>query len=428
MAATCSRIAILTYELGTGDDWFDWLDKSNAIIEQLLDEQHDLSQYPSLTAGQRWLVGNITMWVGDLEKSKQILERWRYVAEELAIRFPNVSGFQNDLAAYYMAMGKVYKRSDIAKSQECVAKARHIWEKLTRDHPDVPEYRAALASSICYTAVMLVYAQQPGADLEKQHAVKLQRELVEDYPNVPSYRDSLAILHEDFGFLLEHQGDYTQAEDEYRTMIGSYEELQRDYPNSIQFQLGVLRGRMWLGELLWHKGDPAEATQQFREAFQLGEKLYDRDLFARYYFAYLLANCADPSFRDAQRAKRLAEEVVEQVTGLGDGWITLGWALYRAGDYEGAVKALEAGTGMFTNYDTCTAQFFLAMANANLSNEKEALRHYELGLAQLDKEYDMLEYHRVRDEAARELGLPTAEGNSSISDSTSPAENLLRMQ
>jgi serine/threonine protein kinase/tetratricopeptide (TPR) repeat protein len=421
MAATCSRVAILTYELGTGDDWFDWLDKGNAIIEELLNEQHDLSKFPSLTSGQRWLVGNITMWVGDLEKSKQILERWRYVAEELALRFPNVRGFQNDLAAYYMAMGKVYKRSDIAKAQESVAKARHIWEKLTRDHRDVPEYRAALASSICYTATMLIYAQQPGADLEMQHAVRLQRELVEGYPNVPSYRDGLAIMHEEFGFVLEHLGDYKQAEDEYRGMIESYEELQRDYPNSIQFQLGVLRGRMWLGELLWHKGDPAHATQQFQEALQLGEKLYDRDLFASYYFAYLLANCADPSIRDAQRAKRLAENVVEQVTGLGDGWITLGWALYRAGDHEGAVKALETGIGLFTNYDTCTAHFLLAMANWHLGKKKEALRRYEFGLAQLDKEYDMLEYHRVRDEAARELGLPNPENNSASPEPALPS-------
>jgi tetratricopeptide (TPR) repeat protein len=292
-----------------------------------------------------------------------------------------------------------------------VAQARQIWERLTNKHDDVPEYRAALASSICFTAGMLVYAQQPGADVEMRRAVEGQRDLVEDYPRVPSYREGLAIMHEEFGFVLEHLGDYKQAEEEYRDMIGGYEELQRDYPNSIQFQLGVLRGRMWLGELLWHKGDPSDAKQEFHQALQLGEKIGERDLFATYYFAYLLSNCADPSIRNAQRAKRLAEKVVEQVNGLGDGWITLGWALYRSGDFQGAVRALETGTSLFTNYDTCTAQFFLAMANFNLVKKEEALRSYEAGLVQLEKEYDMLEYHRIRDEAAKVLALSVPENN-----------------
>jgi hypothetical protein len=64
------------------------------------------------------------------------------------------------------------------------------------------------------------------------------------------------------------------------------------------------------------------------------------------------------------------------------------------------------------------------MANWHSGKKKEALRRYELGLAQLDKEYDMLEYHRVRDEAARELGLPNPENTSPSTELEPPAATL----
>jgi hypothetical protein len=68
-AVTCSRIAILTRDLGSGEDWSVWLEKSTSIIEELLSERHDLSQFPSLTAGQRWIVGAVSMGVSDRKKS-----------------------------------------------------------------------------------------------------------------------------------------------------------------------------------------------------------------------------------------------------------------------------------------------------------------------------------------------------------------------
>jgi serine/threonine protein kinase/tetratricopeptide (TPR) repeat protein len=412
MAATCSRIALLTFELGTGEDMFVWLEKSNAIIQELLDEQHDVSKYPSLTAGQRWLVGASSMWVSDREKAYRVLEKWEQIGQELVNRYPAISGFQNDLAASYLALSKLYKGTDIAKALEYAKKSRHIWETLSHDHPRVPEYRAALASSICFTAILRVYAQQPGALKEKESSEKIYRDLVGEFPDVPGYREGLAQLQEDLGFVREHYGDYENAEAAYRDMIHSYEKLQSKYPTSIQFQLGILRGRMWLGELLWNNDAQAAAMEQFQQALLLGEKIGESDLIASYYFAYFLANCADPTFRDAQRAIKLADKVVKQVSDYGDCWITLGWALYRADQYEAAVKALETGTGMFTNYDTCTAQFFLAMANHKLRKKEEALRCYNMGVAQMNKEYDMFEYRRIRAEAEKLLGIPPTTGSS----------------
>src|SRR5262249_33226266 len=95
-----------------------------------------------------------------------------------------------------------------------------------------------------------------------------------------------------------------------------------------------------------------------------GLKLAPEDPAARNKFAWLLATCPAPRFRDARRAVELAQKAVALAPRDANMHNTLGAAHYRAGEWPAAVAALlEAvelrhGTGRIDSSDL----FFLAMA------------------------------------------------------------------
>jgi tetratricopeptide (TPR) repeat protein len=238
-----------------------------------------------------------------------------------------------------------------------------------------------------------------------RRAVELADALAQESSGVPDYRALQGSMHEELGFFLEHVGRYDEAEANYWSALDHFQALATAYPNARSYQQNVLRARMWLGELLWATDRRSEATEQVQQAAALGEQLAPLDPFAAYLYAWLLADCADPTLREPDKAERFSRTATESLRGVGEGWITLGVALYRLGNFEDAIKALERGVSMPTIYDVCTAHYFLAMAYSELGQKDRAMQCYEAGLTKMSKEYDMLEYRRVRDESAKELGL-----------------------
>jgi tetratricopeptide (TPR) repeat protein len=93
---------------------------------------------------------------------------------------------------------------------------------------------------------------------------------------------------------------------------------------------------------------------------------------------------------------------------------TLGVALYRAGDWPGAIEALEKSIESQgrTSYD----DFFLAMCRWQLGERQEALRLYDQAVRWMDKDRpNDEELRRFRAEAAELLGIgdPSLSGRES---------------
>src|SRR5262249_40805106 len=138
------------------------------------------------------------------------------------------------------------------------------------------------------------------------------------------------------------------------------------------------RMRQELGDLLTARGRREEAGQAYAQVIVVRKQLvqkfpavpaYCRDL------AWVLATCADPQFRDAAQAVRLARQAVERAPQGGDCWRALGVACYRAGDWRGAVTALGKATDLHAGGD-CEEWFFLAMAHWQLGERSQARDWY----------------------------------------------------
>jgi serine/threonine protein kinase len=148
-AVACFRIAIVTYESGTGENWLPRLEQGVAIVEKLLEEKHDLSVFESLQSGQRWIDGaTYRSSIPDFDQAGPIVDRARVAWEELVRRFPTVAGFQNDLAAFCAIAAALTEATDVEQSLGLYAKAIGIWQNLANAHPEAPHYRAALVNTL----------------------------------------------------------------------------------------------------------------------------------------------------------------------------------------------------------------------------------------------------------------------------------------
>jgi serine/threonine protein kinase/WD40 repeat protein/Flp pilus assembly protein TadD len=118
--------------------------------------------------------------------------------------------------------------------------------------------------------------------------------------------------------------------------------------------------------------------------------------------AWLLATHPDPRRRDPGRAVVLARKAVELDPDDGDYWNTLGVAEYRAGDWKGAIAALEKSVALqgHNSYDA----FLLAMARWQQGQRDEARRLYDQAVEWMKtvKPNDE-ELRRFRQEAAELL-------------------------
>jgi uncharacterized protein HemY len=122
--------------------------------------------------------------------------------------------------------------------------------------------------------------------------------------------------------------------------------------------------------------------------------------------AWMLATCADVTFRDAARAAALAREAVKMEPEKRAFQNTLGVACYRAGEWTEAraalAKSMELGGG-----GDAFDWFVVAMLAWQQGEREEAGRWYEKAVAWTEKNRPHDEELRgFRAEAAALLGMP----------------------
>ena len=232
--------------------------------------------------------------------------------------------------------------------------------------------------------------------------------------------ESLRVLAEAFdglGHSLLATGDAQGAESAFREALAVRDQLAAEAPNPGRFRdLAVARES--LGRALVEVDRSGEAIEERRIALQIWDILAvnqpkdsdfrDHRIDALNDLAWLLSTDPDPALHDPPRALHLAEEAVRASADHVASWNTLGVARYRAGDWSGAIEALERSAahgpdGGGTAFD----YFFLAMACRRLNDDGRAREWYEQGVAWAARYrpgHPALE--RFREEAEALLGNP----------------------
>src|SRR5262249_53548213 len=143
--------------------------------------------------------------------------------------------------------------------------------------------------------------------------------------------------------------------------------LLRDFPAVARYQREALQVRAQIGDLLGGTGRTAEAAKAYAAARSLGQRFTADDPVSYGTYAWFLASCPDPAFRDAPLAIRMAKQLLERLPEIGPLWLTLGVGHYHAGDYPEAVRTLGKEARLPTGQSS-TGGFYLALAHWQLGH------------------------------------------------------------
>src|SRR5690606_37693499 len=215
------------------------------------------------------------------------------------------------------------------------------------------------------------------AERAVSRAVENAERLVDDFPT-PGHREILGSVYKEHAYFLEHVGRLEEAEQAWRKSLRIFDELRRIYPTVPRYLLPVMSARIELSMVLWETGQRDEAREHFDEVLALGAQIGEDQLLERFWFAWFLADCVDPDYRNPQRAAKIADTLIAAKPHVGEYWITRGIAYYRLGRHQDAIDAIEKSMPLVKYYqDSAHALFFLAMARHKLNQTDAARKQYD---------------------------------------------------
>jgi serine/threonine protein kinase/cytochrome c-type biogenesis protein CcmH/NrfG len=188
------------------------------------------------------------------------------------------------------------------------------------------------------------------------------------------------------------------------------DEVIRFYTAALALRPHELAGYRGLADALLQRGKFEEAIALYRKATKIKpESGAPQSGQMQSRLAQILADYPDSKVRDPRLAVEYAKEAVELAPQNWRFWKTLGLANYRAGDWEGAIAALERSVKQRSGGTNVLASssewFFLAMAHWQLGNHEEARHWYKQAVQWMDKETPQYEgVARYRAEAEKLLG------------------------
>jgi hypothetical protein len=301
---------------------------------------------------------------------------------------PDSLGSMNNLANSYAALGRHADALKLRKETLALRKAR-----LGPDHPDTLMSMNNLANS--YNDL----GRNAEALKLREETLALQKaKLGPDHPETLVSMNNLANSYAGLG---QHAEALKLREE---TLVLRKAKLGADHPQT----LGSMNN---LATSYFGVGRHAEALKLYEETLALRKAKLGSDhpdtLLTMNNLAMFLATVSDVKLRDLPRALELAQRVVELAPQEPDYVGTLGTALYRTGDWKGAIPVLEKAIGLRKPDHPINANegFFLAMAHWQLGEKDKAREWFARSVKWMEKGMEDGELKRFRAEAAALLGI-----------------------
>ena len=246
--------------------------------------------------------------------------------------------------------------SDPSRAVALLKDACTVWERLVAAAPEVTGFRQDLAGCYYYYGHAMSIADQPdvaATSLEKSYKL-LEACMIEGSPD-GGCREDFALVACD------------------------------------------------AGQVLKRTGKPAEALALYRRALDL----YPSSAALRNVMARSLADTVEITNEDAARAVELARQATNASPREAEYWNTFGVALYRNGDSQGSIAALNKCVELRNGGDGWD-WFYLAMAEHRNGNDTAAQQWFEKGVEWCGEQNSRTRkgIQPLYDEAAKYVGFP----------------------
>jgi tetratricopeptide (TPR) repeat protein len=303
-----------------------------------------------------------------------------------------------------------------AEAEVAFRTALGVFQKLETNLADKPEHQVSLAHTLALGALWLQNAGRhaDAAEVSRRALGQFDR-LAAKEPTNRIYLEWLAGEHFRLGSILSSANTRGEAEKAFREAAIRYALLAGDGADRHDFQFALASTHHNLAIQLLCLKRTEVAIREFRQSLKLYGELpaafreksgYRRNVAATSNnLAWVLATAADPKLRNSADAGALAKQAVELAPNAEPYFNTLGVALCRAGDWKGALAAIEKSMGIRKGGDSYD-WFVLAIVHFKLNEKAKAREWFDKAVAWAEqndpKNEDLL---RFRSEAAEQLGI-----------------------
>jgi tetratricopeptide (TPR) repeat protein len=315
----------------------------------------------------------------DLDKvaeSRASFARARECLEPIAARNPEDADLQATLAILY---GEIGARRAADDSSQLLHRAWEILESVVRTRPEEGRYRSEFARLLASMAVRANQADQALAWQLQAHEVRKQ--LVHDFPSDEDFRRTLVVSLGDNARFLAFAGRHQDAADALKSALDQMGAVFRDDAAMMfaNFEVHVLamltRLDLRLGDSDGYRRHCRAIVDHCRQ-----RNYYENDLLR---VCMIRADGAD----DHEQLVQLTKDATTQGSRTLRKKANVGAALYRAGQYEEAIRVLTVvdesnrlallarlGTAEIVRADNARVALFLSMAHARLGRADGAAR------------------------------------------------------
>jgi serine/threonine protein kinase/tetratricopeptide (TPR) repeat protein len=315
--------------------------------------------------------------------------------EQLVDRFPGYFKGHGQLAGCLVSYGRCFEVS--GRPDQAVSYYRRALLSLLRcaagpaENPQQPIAGRNLLSWTCRCLEKVLTATGRLAEVDRDYADALT--LLEGLG--PISAAMRAVLQNQWAFSLATRPDVPS-----RDLRRAGELARRAAELTSLFDA---RDWLMLGVVLELTGDPQGSDAAFRRGVELGGARSDNTLND---IAWRLVS--EPPLQTVRPsiAVQMAEQAVKLNPVGAHVWNTLGVAYYRAGNWAGAIEALEKAEALAPDKSTAFNAFFLAMAHWRKGDKREARSWFNKAVAWMDKNQPKdAELIRFRAEAEALLGV-----------------------
>ncbi len=350
--------------------------------------------------------------LGRVREVEALYRESRTVFAGLNSGFPDDPSYQGRVASVDTSLGALLSSEGrLAEAEQILQKAVCVTAELTERFPDSPEHRERLRNALVVLSDVLVHSGRTREAEESLRRALVVAERIAEATTSSWPKTDLARIYGRLGHLQMADGKPQEAEAALRHRLDLVKQWGAAMPAFPDHPAELAGCYNDLGRVLLEKGRAGEARDAFRDARTHWERqvaatpevqTYRREL------ARFLADCPDPTCRDATRALELAQAVVAAAPEDPAAWATLGIARFRGGEPEGVVEPLRNAIEMTSGGDVRN-WFFLAMALTHVGDRDQARCWYvkaaDWTVTKRPKDQELL---GLRAKAAAVLGLKVA--------------------
>ena len=229
--------------------------KAEEEYREALEVQEDLARAhpdkPDYGRDQARTLNNlgILLWRVQPQEAEKSFRQSIHIYDKIISAHPDVPGYRFQLARSHNNLANLLRQRE--QVEKNFGRARDLLKQLAVDFPKVPLYRQELAGIYLSIGVFHDKANRPElADKAYQKALELRRKVAQESPGVPDYQHTLANLHVNLGEMLRAKGQHAEAADHYRQAVallnkiavpGSRASYQSDLGSALNSQALVLR-------------------------------------------------------------------------------------------------------------------------------------------------------------------------------------------